>query len=62
MVETMVNRDVTLIKEVIDLDFSDFNPFGQRAFTKDFEYLTPFNSPTFSGTNTPFTGPNACRQ
>jgi hypothetical protein len=36
--------------------FSDFNPFGQRAFTKDFEYLTPFNSPTFSGTNTPFTG------
>lgn len=36
--------------------FSDFNPFGQRAFTKDFDYLTPFNSPTFSGTNTPFTG------
>ena len=36
--------------------FSDFNPFGQRAFTKDFDYLTPFKGPSFSGTNMPFTG------
>ena len=32
------------------------NAFGQRAFTRDFNYLTPFKSPTYTGTNMPFTG------